>query len=156
MALNRPLRKIHVIAVFINELRLLAHFLILPSRCAGNLSSSSSGEDRPRSGAFSSFREIRHTEYESRFEGEYVYSLPVVKDVVEKCLDCGNPKCGFARICCPRYRVLDIDYYFPPAMPCGWKSEASERGKGFSLERSCALRWKLKSLSRADEGNIIA
>jgi len=40
-------------------------------------------------------------EYESRFEGEYGYFRPVVKEVVERYLDCGNPRCGFARIRCP-------------------------------------------------------
>jgi hypothetical protein len=41
------------------------------------------------------------TEYEARFEREYSYFRPIVKDVVEKYLDCGNPRCGFARIRCP-------------------------------------------------------
>ena len=40
-------------------------------------------------------------EYESRFEKEYGYFRPVVKEVVKRYLDCGNPKCGFARIRCP-------------------------------------------------------
>ena len=39
-------------------------------------------------------------EYESRFEREYGYFRPVIQEVVEKYLDCGNPKCGFARIRC--------------------------------------------------------
>ncbi len=39
-------------------------------------------------------------EYENRFEREYGYFRPIIKDVVEKYLDCGNPKCGFARIRC--------------------------------------------------------
>ena len=33
-------------------------------------------------------------EYESRFEREYGYFRPIIKDVVERYLDCGNPKCG--------------------------------------------------------------
>jgi hypothetical protein len=37
-------------------------------------------------------------EYEDRFEKEYGYFRPVIQDVVEKYLDCGNPMCGFARI----------------------------------------------------------
>jgi ribosomal protein S27E len=44
------------------------------------------------------------TEYESRFEREYGFFRPIVKEVVEKYLDCGNPKCGFARIRCPDCR----------------------------------------------------
>ena len=40
-------------------------------------------------------------EYEDRFEREYGFFRPIVKEVVEKYLDCGNPKCGFARIRCP-------------------------------------------------------
>ena len=44
------------------------------------------------------------TEYESRFEREYGYFRPIIKDVVERYLDCGNPRCGFARIRCPDCR----------------------------------------------------
>jgi ribosomal protein S27E len=44
------------------------------------------------------------TEYESRFEKEYGYFRPIVKEVVEKYLDCGNPRSGFARIRCPDCR----------------------------------------------------
>ena len=40
-------------------------------------------------------------EYETRFEREYGYFRPIVKEVVEKYPDCGNPRCGFARIRCP-------------------------------------------------------
>jgi hypothetical protein len=40
-------------------------------------------------------------EYESRFEKEYGYFRPVIQDVVERYLHCGNPMCGFARIRCP-------------------------------------------------------
>ncbi|MDH4271902.1 MAG: transposase [Candidatus Aminicenantes bacterium] len=40
-------------------------------------------------------------EYETRFEKEYGFLRPVIKEVVERYLDCGNPKCGFARIRCP-------------------------------------------------------
>jgi ribosomal protein S27E len=41
------------------------------------------------------------TVYESRFEKEYGHFRPVVKEVVERYLDCGNPRSGFARIRCP-------------------------------------------------------
>jgi ribosomal protein S27E len=44
-------------------------------------------------------------EYESRFERDYGFLRPIVKDVVERYLDCGNPRCGFARIRCPRCRA---------------------------------------------------
>ncbi len=40
------------------------------------------------------------SEYENRSEREYGYFRPVIKEVVEKYLDCGNRKCGFARIRC--------------------------------------------------------
>ncbi len=39
-------------------------------------------------------------EYENRFEREYGFLRSVVKEVVEKYLDCGNSKCGFARTRC--------------------------------------------------------
>jgi ribosomal protein S27E len=41
------------------------------------------------------------TEYESCFEKEYGFLRPIIKEVVERYLDCGNPRCGFARIRCP-------------------------------------------------------
>jgi hypothetical protein len=41
------------------------------------------------------------TAYESRFEKEYGHFRPVVKEVAERYLDCGNPRYGFARIRCP-------------------------------------------------------
>jgi ribosomal protein S27E len=44
------------------------------------------------------------TAYESRFEMEYGHFRPVVKEVVERYLDCGNPRSGFARIRCPDCR----------------------------------------------------
>ena len=37
-------------------------------------------------------------EYEGRFEKEYGYFRPVIKEVVERYLDCANPRSGFARI----------------------------------------------------------
>jgi ribosomal protein S27E len=40
-------------------------------------------------------------EYEGRLEKEYGFFRPIVKEVVERYLDCGNPRCGFARIRCP-------------------------------------------------------
>ncbi len=40
-------------------------------------------------------------EYESRFEREFGFFRPIVEEVVERYLDCGNPRCGFTRIRCP-------------------------------------------------------
>jgi ribosomal protein S27E len=40
-------------------------------------------------------------EYEERFERDYGFLRPIIKEVVERYLDCGNPRCGFARIRCP-------------------------------------------------------
>jgi ribosomal protein S27E len=40
-------------------------------------------------------------DYEIRFEKEYGFFRPVIKEVAERYLDCGNPRCGFARIRCP-------------------------------------------------------
>ncbi|MGA2585906.1 MAG: hypothetical protein ABSF88_02600 [Candidatus Aminicenantales bacterium] len=45
-------------------------------------------------------------EYE-RFAKAYGYFRPIVKDVVEKYLDCGNPRCGFVS------RVLEISPTLP-------------------------------------------
>ena len=35
-----------------------------------------------------------------RFEKEYGYLRPIVENVMDKYLDCGNPKNGFARLKC--------------------------------------------------------
>jgi len=35
-------------------------------------------------------------EYEERFQREYGFFRPIVKEVVERYLDCGNPRSGFA------------------------------------------------------------
>jgi len=40
-------------------------------------------------------------EYEPRFERAYGFFWQIIKEVVERYLDCGNPRCGFARIRCP-------------------------------------------------------
>jgi hypothetical protein len=39
--------------------------------------------------------------YETLFRRRYGYFRPVVREVVERYLDCANPMCGFARIRCP-------------------------------------------------------
>jgi ribosomal protein S27E len=40
-------------------------------------------------------------EYEDRFEKEFGFFRPIIKEAVERYLDCGNPLCGFVRIRCP-------------------------------------------------------
>jgi hypothetical protein len=44
-------------------------------------------------------------EYEGRFERDLGYFRPIVKDVLERYLDCGNQKCGLAWVRCPRCRA---------------------------------------------------
>jgi hypothetical protein len=44
-------------------------------------------------------------EYEGRFERDYGFFRPIIKEVVDRYLDCGNPRCGFARIRCPDCRT---------------------------------------------------
>jgi len=80
---------------------MLARFLGHFSRHGGSLSSSTSGADRPLFHHFERFL----AEYECRFEREYGFFRPVVKEVVERYLDCGNPRCGFARTRCPSCRA---------------------------------------------------
>jgi transposase InsO family protein len=41
------------------------------------------------------------TRYETLFQRRYGYLRPVVREVVERYLDCANPMCGSARIRCP-------------------------------------------------------
>ena len=41
------------------------------------------------------------TVYENCFEKEYGHLRPVVREVVERYFDCGNPRSGFARILSP-------------------------------------------------------
>jgi len=40
-------------------------------------------------------------EYECRFEKELGYFRSIVREVVERYLDCANPRSGFARLRCP-------------------------------------------------------
>jgi hypothetical protein len=35
------------------------------------------------------------------FEREQDFFRPIVKEVIARYLDCGNPRCGFARSRCP-------------------------------------------------------
>ena len=42
------------------------------------------------------------TRYETLFQRRYGYLRPVIREVVERYLDCANPMCGFARIRCPQ------------------------------------------------------
>jgi hypothetical protein len=41
------------------------------------------------------------TGYDSCFEREHGCFRAIIKELVERYLDCGNSKCGFARIHCP-------------------------------------------------------
>lgn len=79
---------------------ILARFLRLFSRHGGSLSSSASGAEVLYRVLFHHFERFL-SEYEGRFEREYGYFRPIVKEVVERYLDCGNPHGGFARIRCP-------------------------------------------------------
>ncbi len=47
-------------------------------------------------------------EYESRIEKEYGFFRPIIKEVVERYLDCGSPRCGFARIRCRDCQAEDL------------------------------------------------
>ena len=60
------------------------------------------------------------TEYESRFEREYGFFRQIVKEVVKRSLDCGNRRCGFARIRClskviENFPFSVIEYLLPPS-----------------------------------------
>jgi ribosomal protein S27E len=46
------------------------------------------------------------------FGRTYGYFRPIVKEVVERYLDCGNPKCGFARIRCPDCHTEQLLTFF--------------------------------------------
>ena len=49
----------------------------------------------------STYFDIFLTQYETRFQRHYGYLRPVIREVVDRYLDCANPMCGFARIRCP-------------------------------------------------------
>ena len=51
-------------------------------------------------------------EYEGRFEKQCGFLRPIIKEVIERYLDCGNPRCGFARIRCPDCRMLRIFFKY--------------------------------------------
>ncbi len=78
----------------------LARFLIYGSCCARSVSPSTPRAHGPLRVLFYYFARFL-TEYESRFEKEYGFFRPIIKEVVERYFDCGNPRCGFARIRCP-------------------------------------------------------
>ncbi|MDH4272539.1 MAG: transposase [Candidatus Aminicenantes bacterium] len=48
------------------------------------------------------------SEYEIRFEKELGYFRPIIKEVVERYFDCGNPRSGFARVRCPDCRAEQL------------------------------------------------
>jgi len=52
-------------------------------------------------------------EYENRFERQYGFFRPIIKEAIERYLDCGNPRCRFAQIRCP-----DCGSEFLPHFSC--------------------------------------
>jgi hypothetical protein len=74
----------------------MARFLRPFSRYGGSVSSPASRADCPLRVLFHYFNRFL-TEYKSRFEKPYGFLRPIIKDVVERYLDCGNLRCGFAR-----------------------------------------------------------
>jgi hypothetical protein len=65
---------------------------------------------RPVSSGSTGFAVLR------REANERGFFRPIVKEVVERYLDCGNPRCGFARIRCPdlgeERSLLDVRQLF--------------------------------------------
>jgi len=55
-------------------------------------------------------------EYENRFEKEYGYFWPVIKEVVEHYLDCGNLKCGFCGAFCASNDIGDASPALKPSL----------------------------------------
>ena len=53
--------------------------------------------------------------YEARFEREYGYFRPVVREVVERYLDCANPRGGFALMI--RCRLMRTAKRCPDPLP---------------------------------------
>ena len=58
-------------------------------------------------------------EYEGRFERQYGFFRPIVKEVVERYLDCGNPRCGFALIRKPHVGQTKRRPNPLSGLPCG-------------------------------------
>ena len=65
-------------------------------------------------------------EYKNRFEKQYAFFRPIIREVVERYLDCGNSCCGFASIRCPNCRrsvsscfPVEAAGSAPPATPGG-------------------------------------
>jgi ribosomal protein S27E len=52
-------------------------------------------------------------ECENRFERQYGFFRPIIKEAIERYLDCGNPHCRFAQIRCP-----DCGSEFLPHFSC--------------------------------------
>ena len=48
-------------------------------------------------------------EYEHHFEKEHGFFRPGITEVAERYPDRGNPRCGFARICCPMLSLIMVD-----------------------------------------------
>jgi hypothetical protein len=62
---------------------------------------------------FHSFDRVQ-AEYESHFERKHNYFRPIIKEAVERYLDCGNPKCGFARHDLISFLVLRLFFLLSP------------------------------------------
>ena len=99
-------------------------------------------------------------EYESRFEKEHGFLRPIIKEVAERYLDCGNPRCGFARIrcpdchaerllmfsCrargfCPPARMYDSIFHriFRPQFPQAWPMRSIPKTPILNLFRICGV-----------------
>ena len=69
----------------------------------------------------------------------YGYFRPVIQDVVEKYLDCGNPMCGFARIRCPGCGEMHIRFIIRMGFVCAicikrlFLAEGRKRGLDYRL-----------------------
>ena len=77
-------------------------------------------------------------EYERRFEREYGYFQPVVREVVGRYLDCGNPRSGFARIRCPDCHGEHL-LTFSCKMR-DWPRSSAGRCSSFSWTGDCSAR----------------
>ena len=88
----------------------------------------SSGAKRMRAG----FAVLRREANEGGF------FRPIVKEVVERYLDCGNPRCGFGRIRCPDCGEERFVAEYEGLVVASW-ANYSNRGKGDMKKRYYGL-----------------